>query len=296
MEKLYSISDLENLTGIKAHTIRIWEKRYSIFSPIRTNTNIRKYTQDDLKKLSNIAYLNNKGIRISKLSSMDDNQLDVLVQNSLKNELTETKASKDLIDALLIFDQTKIEKILTKLDAKIGFTNAMYSTVFPFLQKIGVLWENGVITPSHEHFFSNIIKQRIQNKTGKIKQNIDGSHVLLLLPNEEMHEIGLLYSQYLCKANGFNTLYTGQITPVEDLPKINESFKPEIIITSLNMPLQKNKILKIINRTNETFRDSKKIFCGPKFYEMEKVVDSSKNITFINSFDDLERQIIQLKK
>lgn len=292
MEKLYSISDLENLTGIKAHTIRIWEKRYSIFNPIRTDTNIRKYTHSDLKKLSNIAYLNSKGIKISVLSKMGVLELDQTVKASITDEMQETSITKKLLEAVLVMDANDAHAVISEIEKEIGFKKAMYQIVFPFLNKIGLLWAAGSIKPSQEHFISSIVKQRIIAEISKIEKNTGKKKILLYAPEDELHEIGLLFSQYLCHKAGHSTLYLGQKTPLDDLSEVIFYYKPDAVITSLTMPASLVNTLKMIDFMNTVFADKTDIFlCGPRFYEVKNEKKYPENNFFINSFQDLEKKL-----
>ena len=166
---VYSIKELEKLSGIKAHTIRIWEKRYNLIEPHRTNTNIRYYTDSDLKKILNVAVLNRQGIKISNIAKLNDLEL--------KEEIIRVSRShysnEDIIDSLIIamfdLDEYKLLSIIEKSISRIGFTSTVTDVLYPMLDKVGILWQSGDIYPAHEHFLSNLLRQKIIAATDKLK-------------------------------------------------------------------------------------------------------------------------------
>jgi DNA-binding transcriptional MerR regulator len=230
----YSIKELEKLSGIKAHTIRIWEKRHKIITPARTNTNIRFYSDDDLKKIINVSLLNNYGIKISKIADMSLSEM-----NNKVLELSEHKNDTaihidQLVVAMIDMEEEMFEKILNTLIIRYSFEKTVTEIIYPFLDKIGVLWQTQNITPAHEHFISNLIRQKlivaidslpIPAKTQK--------KVLLFLPEGELHEIGLLFYHFICRKAGLRTYYLGQTVPHADLKQIFEIHQPHILITSI---------------------------------------------------------------
>jgi MerR family transcriptional regulator, light-induced transcriptional regulator len=237
----YSIKDLEHLSGIKAHTIRIWEKRHRIIEPRRSSTNIRSYSDHDLKKIISVSMLNNQGIRISKIADMTNDEINHKVQ-----EIAELRNLAPLnIDQLLIamvdLEEELFEKILGSHVLRLGLERTILEVVYPFLQKIGVLWQTHAITPAQEHFISNLIRQ-------KLIVAIDGLPIppktarkaVLFLPEGEMHEMGLLFYHFQARNNGYRTYYLGQNVPHEDLVSVVQSHKPDLLITSITSPLMES--------------------------------------------------------
>lgn len=230
----YSIKELEQLSGIKAHTIRIWEKRHKIIVPSRTSTNIRFYSDEDLKKIINVSLLNNHGIKISKIAdmSMDDVNRTVL---KISEQNQETTVHIDqLVVSMIDLEEEAFERILNNLILRYGFERTIIEIVYPFLEKIGVLWQTQNITPAHEHFISNLIRQ-------KLIVSIDGlplppktsKKILLFLPEDELHELGLLFYHYLTRKAGYRSYYLGQCVPHKDLKSIVEKHTPEILVTCI---------------------------------------------------------------
>ncbi|WP_367864571.1 MerR family transcriptional regulator [Pedobacter sp. WC2423] len=246
--KRFSISDIESLIGIKAHTIRAWEARYNLVPPKRTATNIRYYEEEDLKDLLNIVTLNEKGYKISRIAKMDKAQINDLVLQLQADYNNDTVQVLRLSDAALKYDETAFAEILSGCIEELGLIDTMDLVLFPFMKKVGMLWQTGAIDPSHEHFASNLIRDRMIVEIDKISKpdRKDRKRFLLFLPEAEMHEIGLLFARYLLKRCGMDTLYLGQEIPYSDLKKVILHYKPDyafIVLTSLNLGKDINKIL-----------------------------------------------------
>lgn len=237
----YSIKELEKLSGIKAHTIRIWEKRHQLIQPKRTQTNIRYYSDEDLKKIIQVSVLNNHGLKISHIVGLSLDDLSRKV-----SELSEATESIEIyIDQLILamvdLEEEGFEKILGHLTVKFGFEKTVVEILYPFLEKIGILWLSNNITPAQEHFISNLIRQ-------KLIVAIDGlplppktaPRAVLFLPENESHELGLLFYYYLVKKLGFRPYYLGQNVPYKDLQSVYEQHQPQVLISSFTTnPSQK---------------------------------------------------------
>src|SRR6187551_402450 len=263
----YSIKELEQLSGIKAHTIRIWEKRYKLIDPSRTTTNIRFYSDDDLKKIINVSLLNNSGIKISKIADMS---LDAMSKKVI--EISEVNSETSVyIDQMVIsmidMEEEMFEKILSNLILRFGFEKAIIDVVYPFLEKIGILWQTHNITPAHEHFISNLIRQ-------KIIVAIDGlpippktsKKILLFLPEGEMHELGLLFYHFLIRKSGYRTYYLGQNVPHEDLISVYKVHQPDFMLTSITSTLTV-PIERYLERLANDFGQTKILASG---YQVQK--------------------------
>jgi DNA-binding transcriptional MerR regulator len=230
----YSIKELERLSGIKAHTIRIWEKRYSIINPARTATNIRLYSDEDLKRIINVSLLNTNGVKISKIAEMSAGEIN---QGILA--LSEAKPEADIyIDQLVVamvdFEEEQFERIQATLVKKIGLERCITEVIYPFMEKIGVLWQTGSITPAHEHFISNLIRQKLITSIAALPISMKRARkAVLFLPEGELHEIGLLFYHFLARSNGFKTFYLGQSVPHDDLKTVYKIHAPDVLITSL---------------------------------------------------------------
>jgi DNA-binding transcriptional MerR regulator len=236
----YTIKDLERLSGIKAHTIRIWEKRHNIVRPSRTDTNIRFYSDEDLKKIINVSVLNNSGMRISQIAGMTLADMNARIQAIGHSENDSSVPIDQLIVAMIDIDEARFEKILSTLILQLGFEDTMTMVIYPFLQKIGILWQTENITPAHEHFISNLIRQKLFVAIdGLPLPGADARVVISFLPEGELHEIALLFSHYLARKYGHRSYYLGQSLPHKDLVTIAAQHKARLLITCITSPMTK---------------------------------------------------------
>ncbi len=232
--KYYQIADLEKLSGIKAHTIRIWEKRYNLIEPYRSETNIRYYDDAQLKKLLNISSLISKGYKISKIANLKESDIKLLItqNNTTSIDATTVEFINDLITSMLSFNQTAFEKTYFSAITRFGMYDAMISVFYPFLNKIGMMWRINSSLPVQEHFASNIIKQKIMAAIDGLPSPINKRHrFLLFLPANEWHEIGLLFSNYIIRQKGYQTIYLGQNLPLNEIEIAVNSTQPTHIFT-----------------------------------------------------------------
>ncbi len=219
----YSIKDIERLTGIKAHTIRVWEQRYGILQPSRTDTHIRVYDDSDLKKILKICFLNKKGLKISKLSGLNEEELSALVERMNVNEFGFESHINALINTVLLFNESKASQIIDALIEKYGFELCYEDVLMPVLLKTGILWQSNTIEPAQEHFISGIITKKLHVQTGLLPEQKTDSHrvILLQLPGDN-HEISLLYINYLFRKHSVPVLYLGVSVPPENIRLIAE--------------------------------------------------------------------------
>lgn len=253
----YSIKELEKLSGIKAHTIRIWEKRHNIIEPQRTSTNIRFYTDVDLKRIINVSLLNSHGYKISKIADMTAEDVNRKVQEISEQKNDALIPIDQLLIAMVDLNEEQFERIVTKYTEKFGLDRAITEVVYPFLDKIGVLWQTGEITPAHEHFISNLIRQRLIVSIAALPiATSSAKRALLFLPEGELHELGLLFLHYIVRKNGYKTYYLGQSVPYDDLKKVYEVHKPHLLISSFtSVPSPKN-LEAFMNQMAEDFPSS----------------------------------------
>ena len=214
----YSIKDLEHLTGIKAHTLRIWEQRYSVILPKRTETNIRLYSDDDLKKLLNVSVLVNKGWRISKVAKLTGEEMNDSVQDLAMSASHFPSQISRLIRATIDLDEPLFVQILGDSIKKVGEKETFSKLVGGFIYQLGVLWQTDAIGVAHEHFASNLIKQKIYSALDRLPATVvskSNPGFLVYLPEREMHEIGLLYIHFILKMHGESVVYLGQSVPLD---------------------------------------------------------------------------------
>ncbi|MBN3521289.1 MerR family transcriptional regulator [Algoriphagus lutimaris] len=227
----YSIKDLEQLSGIKAHTLRIWEQRYNLLNPKRTDTNIRYYDDGDLKLILNVALLNDNGFKISKIASMSLSEMKEEVIRLTDRSLTHDDQVHALTICMIEMDEERFDKVLTTNIIKIGFEQTMLNIIYPFLSKIGLLWQTGAINPAQEHFISNLVRQKLIVAIDGQIPSVSGKKFLLFLPEGELHEISILFASYLIKSKGHKVIYLGQSTPKRDLDAVYELVEPDYILT-----------------------------------------------------------------
>ncbi|GER60941.1 MerR family transcriptional regulator [Patiriisocius marinus] len=252
----FSIKDLENLSGVKAHTIRIWEKRYNLLSPERTETNIRRYSIESLKKILDIAYLYNEGYKISKIALLDDDALKQMIISSIENAPSEDLAINNFKKAMLAFDTVQFNTIFNKLKLSLSFDEIFETVFIPLLTQIGTLWHTKAIDVAHERFISELIKRKtifhIEQESQENPYNPKRQTFCLFLPNKEIHEIGLLFTNYLLIKAGFNTIYLGHDIPLESLNKLRNSDKLTYI-AYLTVSPDTNESGEYFNQFNITF-------------------------------------------
>lgn len=228
----YKIKDLELLTGIKAHTIRMWEKRYGILNPDRTDTQIRSYTDDELAFLLRVALLNKSGIKISRIAEMSINEVNNRVASLDAGEI-EDSYHENLILALIHLDEHQFHQTLNQAIGQVGLERTFTEVLVPFLEKIGVMWLVGTINPAQEHFISNLIRQKIISEIDQLPiPPATDDKIMLFLPEHEWHEISLLFYNYLLRRQGKSTVYLGQSVPFDSLVDSVRLLKPAALVTS----------------------------------------------------------------
>lgn len=267
----YSIKDLEHISGIKAHTLRIWEQRYNFIKPKRTETNIRYYNGEDLKLILNIAALKENGYKISKIAKMPVAEISEEVSRLNEGGFRYSEQVQALSLSMLHMDEERFEKIIATSILQLGFEKTMLHIIYPFLEKVGMLWQTGAASPAHEHFITNLIRQ-------KLMVAIDGQCVrrhdrckkyLLFLPEEEMHEIGLLFASYIIKARNHQVIYLGQSLPFDSLRSIFEDQKPDFLMTILTNSSDGTKIEQYINELAMAFPSATLLVSGRQIVDRE---------------------------
>ena len=285
---IYSIKDIEKLSGIKAHTIRIWEKRYRLVEPKRTDTNIRYYDDQDLKKLLNVALLNRNGHRISQIANLGVEELNKKIQN-LSNEHRDNESRiDDLIISMIEMDERQFEKVLSTAIMQSGFENTILYTLYPFFEKIGILWLTGAINPAQEHFISNLVRQKLIVAIDGIVDRSDANnkHFVLFLPENELHELGLLFKAYLLKKRGHKITYLGQSVPFEDIKKVSDLLNPDYFVTSFYTAITGESINDYLKKLSENLGGKNILFSNsdPEF----KFSLNNRNISYINGSESFK--------
>ena len=289
----FTIKDLENLSGIKAHTIRIWEQRYSFLKPSRTDTNIRYYNNDDLKTILNISILNKYGYKISHINKMSVNDMQSRVAELNLTGAQQERIVNELIQLMVDLNTAGFEKTLDKQIASNGIEKVIIRIIFPFFERIGILWQTGHINPAQEHLTTNIIRQKLivgidqARPVLKIKKSF-----LLFLPEREHHELGLLLVYYLLKKRGAEIFYIGANVPLKDAQFVYETKKPDFIYIHLTSTSPGFNFEKFLRQSSEKILKTKIIISGFPTYGYKRSLP--KNVEFKHSLVELVEFISSL--
>ncbi len=290
---LFTIRDIENLSGIKAHTIRIWEQRYSFLKPKRSHTNIRYYSNDDLKTILNIALLNKYGYKISRINKMSR---EAVFENVLSLTDAKAKASitvNQLLQNMVEYNIEDFTNILNDCIRKSGIEKTILQIIFPFLEKVGVLWLTNHIIPAQERLVSNIIRQKIIAGIDALPpKDLSPIKICLFLPEGEYHELSLLFVAFLLKKKGIPHIYLGANIPLAELRTIAQVKKPDYLYTHVTTAGQNFNFDKFLSILSKEFRNYKTIVSGRLTYAFEKKIPPK--IIFKRSLPEVQEFIKQL--
>jgi DNA-binding transcriptional MerR regulator len=282
----FTIKDLENLSGIKAHTIRIWEQRYTFLKPQRTATNIRYYSNQELKMLLNISLLNKYGYKISHINRMKNEELREKLLSLTGSQAQQERIVNDLIQHMVHLNIDEFEKVLDQFISTRGIEKAITYIIFPFLERIGILWLTDHINPAQEHLITNIIRQKIIVGIENIVTPLElKSTVLLFMPENEHHELGLLFMNYLLKSRGVKTIYLGANVPLPDLEFVVDLKKPDYIYTHLTTVMKEFNFEKFVNNLKNKFPNSPIMISGLLSSTFDKKAPGG-SIRFIKSLSE----------
>ena len=282
----FTIRDLENLSGIKAHTIRIWEQRYSFLRPKRTETNIRYYSNEELKIILNVALLNKYGFKISQIDRMTESELKQKVLGLNSADAVQDRVINELIQAMIDLNMDQFEQSLDGFIFTWGIDKTITQIIFPFLERVGILWMTGHIVPAQEHLVSNIIRQKlivgIDSTVSHLRVN---KSILLFLPEGEHHELGLLYMYYLLKVRGVRALYLGADVPFKDLEFVARLKKPDFVYTHLTTRPRYFNLEKYLDRFTAQLPATQLVISGNKV--ISQVKKDHKSVHFKNSLQSM---------
>jgi DNA-binding transcriptional MerR regulator len=294
MSQKLSIKELESLSGIKAHTLRIWEQRYGILKPERTDTNIRYYNNDDLKRILNISLLNHNGYKISKIAEYSYEQLLLEAEKFLNDFTKESYQIENLTLCLMDLDDDRFEKTVNSSIIHFGFENTIEKILFPFLRQMGNMWQVGMINPAQEHYISNLIRQKLIVGIDKLSPNPiqQPKTILFFLPNDELHEMGLLYTNFLCKSKGHKCIYLGQSVPFEDIVALCKTTKPDKIISIFTSKLKDITLNEYFKQLIDNIPEAEFLFSGRQLMVGEdKPEDFNPRIKLFEDFKDFKNLI-----
>jgi DNA-binding transcriptional MerR regulator len=264
----YTIKDLEQISGIKAHTIRIWEQRYGFLQPQRTETNIRTYSADELKVILNVSLLNKYGYKISHIDKMTSAEIEDKIFGLNHLEAEKERVVNALIKDMVSLDMLAFEKQLDNYIAQRGIEKTITDIIFFFLERVGVLWITNHINPAQEHLASNLIRQKIILGIEKLpKMHANAKLFVLFMPEGEYHEIGLLFVHFLLKSKGYNVDYLGTNVPIVDLKYLTEYKKVDYLFAHITAPIKGFKMNKFMEQLSQINKDIPMILTGQMMQE-----------------------------
>ncbi len=265
----YHIRDLAHLSGVQAHTIRVWERRYNLLAPARTDTNIRMYTDDDLRVLLNVSVLCDHGMRISRVAQLSAEEIGREVERVTARENSQPHRLQQLVLAMVDLDETRLETYLTLAIQDLGMGRAMLEVVYPFLERIGVLWQVGTIQPAQEHLVTCLLRQKLVvavDSLGPQRARPEAKRFVLYLPEREMHELALLYMQFVLRAAGHHITYLGQNLPTRDLGIVVAQVKPDYLLTVLTVVPEREAVQPYIQHLSEAYAAQQVLFYGTQVH------------------------------
>lgn len=285
----YSIRDLEKLSGIKAHTLRIWEQRYNLLKPDRSDTNIRNYNTEDLKLILNVALLKDHGFKISKIAKYDPKKIQKEVLAISDKQLNYPDQIQALTSAMLELNEERFEHLINLNVEKFGFESVMMNIIYPFLTRIGTLWVTGSIGPALEHFMTNLIRQKLIVAIETLPKQLKDNHktFLLYLPEGEYHEIGLLFANYLIKSRKHKVVYLGQTLPKSDVVFVQKQYQADFVFCSITSTPGADHLQAYIDWLGGTFPTSKVLLTGYQVLNCEVTLPS--NCSIIQNVTDLQK-------
>jgi DNA-binding transcriptional MerR regulator len=297
--RTYSIKELENYSGTKAHTIRIWEQRYNLLTPERTDTGIRFYNDLDLKKILSTSVLLKAGFKISKIAKFDiveiNNELDKIDGSKIKSDTKIELYISNLLASGLVFNENKMNSEFEKINKSLDTYSIITSIFYPLLQRIGIMWGKNDINPIQEHFISNFIKQKLNVAIEKLPGVIDNSNELVLfLPEEETHDIGLLFANFILKLNNIKTIYLGQQVPTSGLNQLIKDRKIKKALGFIFFSPGKEKLLKAINNLSMNSKQTHFYWAGNS--DTLDLLTPQKNQTLLYNMSDFNHFLVNPNK
>lgn len=291
----YSIKDIEKLSGIKAHTIRMWERRYGIVIPQRTETNIRYYSDEDLKDILNISILNQNGLKISKIAKLGSKEINTQVSELIDSPKEYSNIIGKMLLTMLEIDEQAFVKTFTDSWKVHGFEKMIELIFFPFLERIGILWQTGAINPAQEHFISNLLRQKIIAKIDIEMSNAKPhkDKIIFFLPEDEMHELGLLFYSFIARKKGYEVIYLGASVPTSDLVEIQRITNAKAMFSAYVSARVKEELEEMFNHFSDTFPTLHFYITGLQIKELNPELPP--NFFVIPSSDVFKKELEKLK-
>ncbi len=291
----FTIKNLEHLSGIKAHTIRIWEKRYNLFEPQRTDTNIRMYDLENLQKLLNVTLLYNNGYKISKIARLSPKEVTTNIHSLTINKTADDWSIGLFKLAMINFDQRLFTKTFNELLEQFSFREIFKNVFIPLMNELGVLWQTNSISPSHEHFITSLVKQKIHALCEELQvkeTRRSDRRFVLFLPDNEIHELGLLYLQYEVLNTGFQCVFLGQSVPIESLKNLVDIGEPITFISYFTIEPTQDKINGYLNTFSSEIIQNISCDLWILGYQTQFIEEElPKKIRSFNSIDDVVKML-----
>lgn len=295
IKSVFSIKDLENLSGIKAHTIRIWEKRYQVLEPMRTDTNIRLYDLCSLQKLLNITFLHEYGYKISKIASYPESEIPKLVRQIISSKNSKNHAINAFKMAMMNYDQQLFFNTYNWLAEEKSFREIFHDVFLPLFEEIGLLWQTDTITPAHEHFISYLVRQKIVLNSEKLQvlnPTKTDKVFVLSLPLNEIHELGLMYIHYETLLAGYKSIYLGESMPIANLKDLKKHFSSIVYISCLTVKPDRDEVNNYIQEmVDELLDDSIALWYTGR---LASLIDREQLLNKVSVFNSIQELIMQL--
>lgn len=293
---IYSINDLEKISGIKAHTLRIWEQRYGIIRPKRTPANIRFFDDEDLRHLLNIALLNRHGYKISKIAKMSPRDIQAAVATVAEVDHAYATQLDSLTLSVVEMDESKFSRIIDAHIKQSGFEKTMLEVIYPFMEKLSILWLSGSISAVQENFFTHLVRQKLitATETETPSPQIAPKKFLLYLPEGERQELSLLFMNYLVKNRGHRSIYLGLDVSLTDLADAHKICRPDYIFTMITETFAHSPLLPYVKNLLLAFPASKVLLSG--YQPIAQNIPSSENLLILKSLQEAIDLLQQLNE
>ncbi len=289
----FSIKDIENLTGIKAHTLRIWEQRHGIIKPKRTNTNIRYYDAIDLKNALRVSLLNRYGYKISRIRKMDEQQIDEAINEHTDKSFQLEHQVNMLLSATIDMDTDKFNELINQYTKQYGLEQMIEELIFNFLEKVGIMWMTNRILPAQEHLSSHIIEKKLLLATEQVDvPQVNAKQVLLFLPEGEIHELALLYVNYLLHKRGIRTIYLGPNSPIDQVEFVVNTLNPKYLYTHLTSVSKDFNTIDYINTLGNVFKTQEIHISGIMLDD--QIQPQHNNIQLLNSLQAVKKFVASI--
>jgi DNA-binding transcriptional MerR regulator len=290
----YSISDLEKLTGIQSHTIRIWEQRYQALTPHRSAGNTRYYDDEHLKRLLNLVTLNHSGIKISKACALTDEEINTLISKAISESRINSAEFEQYINQLLIYglnyEEQLFNALLNKTIVQHGMNSTYAQVMYPLLNRVGLMWQQDKICPAQEHFLSNLIRQKLFTAIDHLPPfNKSDTAWLLFLPEDEGHDIGLLFAKYVLRNAGQKVIYLGSHVPLSSLTLAINNNQVDHLLLFMTHARVVTDTQQYIDQLAQQFSSAQIHLAGNGRLLSEIAMPA--HVDWIKSIDDLERYI-----